>query len=163
VAAAEDPTARWRNGKDRYLSTDDVISELSAQTLDGKRVLLTGPSSGIGKDTARALGALGAEVVCACRSAESSAATVDELSGSATAGSFRTAPPLDLSSLDSVRSFAAALGDEPLDVLCFNAGLGFMPGRSLTTDGHDACLGTNHLAGHLRPGLRGFPKLKPKP
>lgn len=57
---------------------------------------------------------------------------------------------LDLGSLASVRAFVAAAAEElgPLDVLIANAGIGQVPGRQKTADGHEIAWGTNHL-GHF--------------
>ncbi|GAA2166354.1 SDR family NAD(P)-dependent oxidoreductase [Actinomadura napierensis] len=49
--------------------------------IEGRRVLVTGASSGIGRETARAFAAAGAEVVAVARRAERLAALVDEFGG----------------------------------------------------------------------------------
>ena len=57
----------------------------------------------------------------------------------------------DLSSLDSVRKFAASVQGEPLDVLALNAGVSLSVGdkeEKFTADGFELTVGTNHL-GHF--------------
>jgi NAD(P)-dependent dehydrogenase (short-subunit alcohol dehydrogenase family) len=76
--------------------------------LDGRRAVVVGAGSGIGREAARALAAHGAEVVCADRDAESAAATG---AGPAYA--------LDVLDRDAVRAAASELGD--VDVLVFTA------------------------------------------
>jgi NAD(P)-dependent dehydrogenase (short-subunit alcohol dehydrogenase family) len=57
--------------------------------------------------------------------------------------------PLDLTSLDSVRGFAKALGDEPIDILVMNAGIQFNDVGGRSTDGFENTFATNHLAHYL--------------
>jgi NAD(P)-dependent dehydrogenase (short-subunit alcohol dehydrogenase family) len=76
--------------------------------LDGRRAVVVGAGSGIGREAARALAAHGADVVCADRDAEAAAATG--------AG---TAYALDVLDRDAVREAAASLGG--VDVLVFTA------------------------------------------
>lgn len=117
-------------------TTDEVLGDLD---LKGKRVFVTGVSSGLGVETARALAARGAEVVGAARDiAKARAATRDV-----------TLVELDLSSLASVRACADSLLREgrKFDVLIANAGVMAAPfGR--TADGFETQFGTNHL-GHF--------------
>jgi NAD(P)-dependent dehydrogenase (short-subunit alcohol dehydrogenase family) len=117
-------------------TTDEVLRGLD---LRGRRVLVTGVSSGIGVETARALVAHGAEVVGAARDlAKARAATKDV-----------RLVELDLSSLASVRAAADALVNEgrPFDVLIANAGVMATP-FARTADGFETQFGTNHL-GHF--------------
>jgi NAD(P)-dependent dehydrogenase (short-subunit alcohol dehydrogenase family) len=134
-------------------TTDDV---LGSRDLRGQRILVTGVSSGLGVETARALTARGAHVV----------GTTRHLDGAeAVAGAGRLERvALDLASLASVRRCADALlgQGKPFDVIIANAGVMACP-FGLTEDGFEVQLGTNHL-GHfvlinrltslLRPGAR---------
>ena len=76
--------------------------------LDGRRAVVVGAGSGIGREAARALAAQGAEVVCADRDVEAAAATE--------AG---TPYALDVLDRDAVRRAASELGG--VDVLVFTA------------------------------------------
>ncbi|HMD92908.1 MAG TPA: SDR family oxidoreductase [Trebonia sp.] len=115
--------------------------------LSGRTFLVTGGNTGIGRATADVLARDGGRVYIACRSAaagESAVAGIKAATGSETVWLL----PLDLASLASVRSCAAAfLGrDEPLHVLVNNAGVGGQ--RGLTADGFEQHFGVNHL-GHF--------------
>jgi NAD(P)-dependent dehydrogenase (short-subunit alcohol dehydrogenase family) len=113
--------------------------------LSGRRAIVTGASSGIGVETARALAAAGAEVTLAVRDAgagERTAAEIRKTTGAATRVS-----RLDLADLDSVSAFVASW-DGPLHVLINNAGVMALPSRQLTGRGWELQFATNHL-GHF--------------
>ena len=76
-----------------------------ARDLSGRTVIVTGATSGIGRDTALTLAAQGAHVVLACRSAERAGALADEIAALPGGGS---AEPVvvDLADLESVRAAA---------------------------------------------------------
>lgn len=85
--------------------------------LRGKRVLLTGASSGIGAAGAEKFGAHGATVFAVARRAE----LLDEVVGRITdAGGAAQAFPCDLSDLEAIDELAKAVG--PVDILVNNAG-----------------------------------------
>jgi NAD(P)-dependent dehydrogenase (short-subunit alcohol dehydrogenase family) len=121
--------------------------------LSGRRAIVTGASSGIGIETARALAATGAEVMLAVR---------DTIAGERTAVDIRSTTGnravrvgrLDLADLDSVRAFVSAW-DGPLQLLINNAGVMALPSRELTDRGWELQFATNHV-GHfaLTVGLR---------
>jgi NAD(P)-dependent dehydrogenase (short-subunit alcohol dehydrogenase family) len=77
--------------------------------LDGRRALVVGAGSGIGREAALALAAHGADVVCADRDASAAKATATDADGSAY--------PLDVLDRHAVRRAAAELG--AVDVLVF--------------------------------------------
>ncbi len=112
--------------------------------LSGKRVLVTGATAGIGFETAKALGLLGADVIIVGRNAQKTQAALDELKRltQANLDSFLA----DLSSLADI----ARLGREvlakydQLHVLVNNAGA-INPSRELTVDGYERTFATNHL------------------
>src|SRR6187402_2422829 len=128
-------------------TTEDVLSGVR---LDGKRVLVTGVSAGLGVETARALVAHGAHVVGAARDlAKAEAATAQvRKDAEANGGSFDLVA-LDLSDLKSVRACADDLlkKGEPFDVIIANAGVMATP-FGHTADGFETQFGTNHL-GHF--------------
>ena len=113
--------------------------------LKGKRVVVTGASRGIGRETALALGRMGADVSLVVRDAER---------GNAVAGEIRTLPGTgevdvfvaDLSSLADIRRVAAEFlaKHDRIDVLVNNAGALLMD-RQLTKGGYEATFATNHL------------------
>jgi NAD(P)-dependent dehydrogenase (short-subunit alcohol dehydrogenase family) len=129
-------------------STADEV--LSGVNLQGKRVLVTGVSAGIGVETARALAAHGAHVVGAARDltkAETATAQVRR-DAAQNRGSFQLVE-LDLANLKSVRNCAEELiaKGEPFDLVIANAGVMATP-FGHTTDGFETQFGTNHL-GHF--------------
>ena len=128
-------------------TTEDVLSGVR---LDGKRILVTGVSAGLGVETARALVAHGAHVVGTARDlAKAEAATAQvRKDAEANGGSFDLVA-LDLADLKSVRACADDLlkKGEPFDVIIANAGVMATP-FGHTADGFETQFGTNHL-GHF--------------
>jgi NAD(P)-dependent dehydrogenase (short-subunit alcohol dehydrogenase family) len=128
-------------------TTDDVLSGLNLQ---GKRILVTGVSAGIGVETARSLAAHGAHVVGAARDlnkAEGATAQVRK-DAEANGGSFELVA-LDLANLKSARTCADELlaAGKRFDVVIANAGVMATP-LGHTVDGFETQFGTNHL-GHF--------------
>ncbi|NEH59717.1 SDR family NAD(P)-dependent oxidoreductase [Rhizobium leguminosarum] len=124
-------------------STADEV--LDGVDLKGKRFLITGVSSGIGLETARALVAHGASVVGAVRDlakAERATASVRD----AASGSLEMIE-LDLASLQSVRACADRLlaDGRRFDSIIANAGVMATP-FARTADGFELQFGTNHLS-----------------
>ncbi|MEA1929979.1 MAG: SDR family NAD(P)-dependent oxidoreductase [Euryarchaeota archaeon] len=115
--------------------------------LAGKHALVTGSTSGIGRETALALGRLGADVMVHGRDVAAGAAVVDELTAMGREATFQQA---DYASVDDVRGLAAAVQEwtDDLDVLCNNAGGLFRDGR-LTDLGVEYTFHVNHLAPYL--------------
>lgn len=120
---------------------------MSQYTLNGRRVVITGASSGIGLITARELARDGAEVILACRSESKTAPLVDELQREFGENAARFMP-LDLASFQSVRRATQQLlsDDVPIQVLINNAGIAAH--RGVTEDGFENTFGVNHL-GHF--------------
>jgi NAD(P)-dependent dehydrogenase (short-subunit alcohol dehydrogenase family) len=128
-------------------TTDDVLSGV---TLQGKRILVTGVSAGIGLETARSLAAHGAHVVGAARDlTKAEAATAQIRTEAAENGGSFEVVELDLASLKSVRACADELvaKGQPFDVVIANAGVMATP-FGHTADGFETQFGTNHL-GHF--------------
>jgi NAD(P)-dependent dehydrogenase (short-subunit alcohol dehydrogenase family) len=127
-------------------TTDEVLAGVD---LNGKRVLVTGVSAGLGVETARALAAHGAQVVGAARDLAKAERATAEVRALAANGGGLELVELDLASLASVRACADALvaDGRPFDVVIANAGVMRTPfGR--TVDGFETQFGTNHL-GHF--------------
>lgn len=116
--------------------------------LSGKTCVITGASSGLGRESARALAAAGAHVVLAARNQEALAQTVGWIAAEVPKASTSTVQ-LDLTALDSVAATASAIGDitPVIDVLMNNAGVMFTP-LTRTHDGFELQIGTNHF-GHF--------------
>ncbi len=117
-------------------TTDAVLADVD---LRGRTAVVTGASSGLGLETARALAAKGATVIAAVRDVDK-AATV--LTGA-------DIVELNLADLDSVRAAAADItARHPrIDLLINNAGV-MAPPLQRTAQGFEMQLGTNHL-GHF--------------
>ncbi|WP_327670280.1 MULTISPECIES: oxidoreductase [unclassified Streptomyces] len=126
----------------------------------GRTAVVTGANTGIGYVTARELARAGAHVVLACRSEQRGVAALERLT-SEVPGAQAEFARLDLGDLASVRAFAEAREDRPLDLLVNNAGVMALPyGR--TADGFETQFGVNHLGhfaltGLLLPGLLAAP------
>lgn len=112
----------------------------------GKRVILTGASRGIGRETALALGRMGAELSFVVRDPERGGAVADEVRALGGGGEVEVFVA-DLSSMVDVRRVAAEIlaKHSRIDVLLNNAGVLLMD-RQLTKDGFEATFATNHLA-----------------
>ena len=119
-------------------------SDLSDQS--GKRYLITGATSGIGKEAARELARAGASVTIAARDLAKAEKVKSELSSSRV-----DLLELDLTDLESVRSAARKI-DYKIDVLILNAGIMAIPFRT-TKDGFEMQIGTNHLGHFAFAGL----------
>lgn len=136
----------------RKFGADSTADEvLAGSDLTGKLALVTGGSSGLGVETARALAAHGARVVVTARS-EAKAAAV--LSGSCAGGAALEAEVLELGSFASIRAFADRFlaQHSRLDILINNAGIMACP-KGLTEDGVELQFGTNHLGHFLLTNL----------
>lgn len=135
---------------------------MRGQRLEGLTAIVTGASSGLGVETARALAFGGADVVLACRSVASGervAATL-RIELPEDAGRLEVAQ-LDLSDLDSVRAFIEGFlaSGRRLDLLINNAGVMAQP-FTLTAQGIESQLGINHL-GHFALTVGLLPVLGP--
>ena len=111
--------------------------------LTGRTVIVTGASSGIGLETAKALSARGARVILAVRDEGRGRNAAGALPGPGT----NEVRLLDLADLESVRAFARDWSAQPIDLLINNAGV-MIPPLSRTKDGFELQFGTNHL-GHF--------------
>jgi NAD(P)-dependent dehydrogenase (short-subunit alcohol dehydrogenase family) len=124
----------------------DVVAGID---LTDRRIVVTGASSGIGVETARALAAAGAEVTLAVRDVDAGHRAAADIT--ATTGSDALAVAhLDLADQDSVHAFTQAWTG-PLHVLINNAGVMATP-ETRTPQGWELQFATNHL-GHFALAL----------
>ena len=126
-------------------TTDDVLAGLD---LSGRRAVITGASTGLGEETARALAAHGASITLAVRDVARGNAAADRIRASVPHADLEVGV-LELASLASVRAFAADFlsRHSTIDMLINNAGIMACP-QSTTVDGFELQFGTNHL-GHF--------------
>lgn len=122
-------------------TTDQVLSGID---LNGKRILVTGASAGLGVETIRALNAHGATMVGAARDLGKARRAL----GDAGVKDIELVE-VDLASLASVRKAADAIvaKGQKFDVIIGNAGVMACP-EGKTADGFETQFGTNHL-GHF--------------
>jgi NAD(P)-dependent dehydrogenase (short-subunit alcohol dehydrogenase family) len=114
--------------------------------LSGRRAIVTGASSGIGRETARTLARAGAEVTLAVRNIEagrSIAAAIATDTGNPKIGCRH----LDLSVRRSVRTFVDGW-EGPLHILVNNAAIMALPSIERTPEGWEMQFATNFL-GHF--------------
>jgi len=132
-----------------YSSTaEDVTAGLD---LTGKTILITGVTSGLGRESARVLAMRGAHVIGTGRSAETTRGVLARF------GANTTAVACELSEPASVRQAAAEIATlgRPLDAVIFNAGIMALP-KLQQKYGYELQFFTNHM-GHfmLMQGLMG--------
>lgn len=121
----------------------DYLRELFS--LDGRRALITGASSGIGQAIAEALGRAGAHLVLVARGADALAATAQQL---ATHGVTATWISADLGSRADVEHVIAAAG--PIDILVNDAANNIRkPMAELTDDDYEQTIAVNLTAPYL--------------
>ena len=118
--------------------------------LSGKRAIVTGASSGIGVETARALAAAGAAVTLAVRNTETGEAVAADIRAS-TGNDAVNVGALELGDLSSVAAFTSAWS-APLDILVNNAGVMAIQELTMSASGHEMQFATNHL-GHFALAL----------
>jgi NAD(P)-dependent dehydrogenase (short-subunit alcohol dehydrogenase family) len=131
-------------------TADEIIKGID---LSGKRAVVTGASSGIGVETARALAAAGADVTLAVRSIDAGNRTASNIA--ATTGNQHVhVEQLDLLDQASIDRFVQAWRGA-LHILVNNAG-GILPTLHRTPEGWEQQFAQNHL-GHftLALGLHG--------
>jgi NAD(P)-dependent dehydrogenase (short-subunit alcohol dehydrogenase family) len=118
-------------------------------TLEGRTILITGSTDGIGKATAIQLAQRGAKVLLHGRDTEKGRRVLEDVrksTGNSNLEYFRA----DLASQRQVRSLVDGVkrGHESLHVLINNAGT-FQPQRRLTEDGLETTFAVNYLAPFL--------------
>lgn len=123
-----------------------------APSLNGRTVVVTGATSGIGRAAAIELARLGARLIIVGRDAARLESVTQEIA--VVGRSAPTAFHADFTHLDQVRELGEKLRarNERIDVLASNAGAMFWT-RTITADGFEATIQTNHLAGFLLANL----------
>jgi NAD(P)-dependent dehydrogenase (short-subunit alcohol dehydrogenase family) len=120
--------------------------------MNGKTVLITGSTDGVGRYVAAKLAAVGAKVLIHGRDKERAESLIAEIRGHGHAEP--TFYQADLASLDSARALAQAVlaGHKRLDVFISNAGIGSRTQgseRRTSADGHELRFAVNYLSGFL--------------
>lgn len=133
-------------GDSRPTALDIVRDEDLQGKLADKVFLITGCSSGLGIETARALSATGAKLFLGVRDVAKGESALSDILEPGRVELMK----IDLNSLDSVRAAAQTfLGkSKTLNVLINNAGIMATP-QAKTADGFESQFGTNHLAHFL--------------
>ena len=124
----------------------------STMNMDGKTVLITGSTDGVGRYVATKLAVAGAKVLIHGRDAARAGTLVDEIKRAG--GVAPTFYQADLSSLADTRRLAEAVraDHKRLDVFVSNAGIGSQnegPARQTSKDGYELRFAVNYLAGFL--------------
>ena len=125
-------------------TADEVLEGID---LTGRTAFVTGGYSGLGRETARAMAARGAELILSGRDEAKLAEAAREIAD-ATGAKVETLV-CDLASLDSIRAAGAEARErfDRIDLLINNAGVMACP-KGATADGFERQFGTNHL-GHF--------------
>jgi NAD(P)-dependent dehydrogenase (short-subunit alcohol dehydrogenase family) len=131
-----------------YGATTTAAEIVENVDLHGRRAIVTGASSGIGVETARALASAGADVTLAVRNLETGRKVANDIAEKLRpeAGAVQAAP-LDLADPASVTGFVHAW-TWPLHILVNNAGVMALPKLTRTAAGYEMQFATNHL-GHF--------------
>jgi len=126
----------------------------STNSMTNKICVVTGATSGIGLETAKALALMGANVIVVGRNAKKCIATVTELKKQ-TGNALIESMCADLSELSQVRNLARELKQKypHIDVLVNNAGAYFKSGRYESTEGYEMTLALNYLSPFLLTSL----------
>jgi NAD(P)-dependent dehydrogenase (short-subunit alcohol dehydrogenase family) len=116
-------------------------------SMKGKRVVITGPTSGIGKEIALGLASLGAELLLGCRDPDKGRRTAEEIS-QRTGSDHVEVMQVDTSDQASIRGFAKKILSryQRVDVLINNAGVSRGARlREKSAEGIELTLATNVL------------------
>jgi len=118
--------------------------------MDGKTVVITGASRGLGFVTALALARKAASVLLLSRRSERSAKALAEVSAVATGPTpqFVECDQLDFSSVHAAVAELRSVVEDGIDVLCCNAGVMLQPDLA-SKDGYDITISTNVLSHFL--------------
>ncbi|MEX2570952.1 MAG: SDR family oxidoreductase [Gemmatimonadota bacterium] len=125
------------------------MTTVEATAAENPVILITGSTSGLGREVAIQLAATGARIIVHGRDAERGQEVVEEIERQGGSARLYRA---DLASLDEVRELANTILEDydRLDVLINNAGLGSAPAeRLVSADGHELRFAVNYLSHYL--------------
>jgi NAD(P)-dependent dehydrogenase (short-subunit alcohol dehydrogenase family) len=135
------------------LTTPTQAQDGVAPTPGQEIVLITGSTSGLGREVALRMGQRGAHVIVHGRDRERGMAVVAEINAGTGSARFYAA---DFADFDNVRALAASILNDydRLDVLVNNAGFGSAPDeRWVSEDGHEFRFQVNYLSPFLLTNL----------
>jgi NAD(P)-dependent dehydrogenase (short-subunit alcohol dehydrogenase family) len=135
-------------GDARPTALQIIKDEAAEGKLAGKVVVITGTSSGLGVETARALSLTGAKLLLTARDLNKAKTALD---GILEPGRVDLVE-MDNSSLSSVRDAAKAIlqkSNGQVNILINNAGIMALPKLEYTKDGFEKQFGVNHLSHFL--------------
>ncbi|XP_071689921.1 short-chain dehydrogenase TIC 32, chloroplastic-like isoform X1 [Rutidosis leptorrhynchoides] len=136
---------KGKSGFSARNTAEDVTKGIDGH---GLTAIITGPTSGIGLETARVLALRGVHVVMAARNVEAATKCKETIIKGCSTATIDIME-LDVSSLESVTNFANEYISKglPLNILIANAGI-MAPPFSLSKDGIESQFATNYL-GHF--------------
>ena len=131
-----------------YLVRAGQFDPLDHNALRGKTVVITGPTSGLGRAAAHQLAAMGADLILVGRSAEKLERTKSELVQDSETQKFHTVIA-DMGDLDAVRAASQKMIGltSSLHALIHNAGA-LLKERSVTSQGFETTIATHVLGPH---------------
>ncbi|KAJ6124014.1 hypothetical protein N7471_011331 [Penicillium samsonianum] len=135
-------------GDARPTALQVIKDEAAEGKLAGKVIVITGTSSGIGIETARALSLTGARLLLTARDLDKAKSALDGILERERVELVE----MDNTSLSSVRAAAKAIlqkSNGQVNVLVNNAGIMALPKLEHTKDGFEMQFGVNHLAHFL--------------
>lgn len=117
---------------------------MSTYDFSGQTALVTGSTSGIGREVALQLGASGAHVIVSGRDSQRGEAVVETIRAAGGTADFAVADLADPASVSHLAAEATRLGDGHVDVLVNNAGVfPFGPTADVDDATFDAVMATN--------------------
>ena len=105
-------------GSCRVGNNPAVASAATPQT-----IVMTGANSGIGFESCKRLASQGHDIVLACRTMEKAQDAIQRIRQAGVETGTLNPAACDLSSLESIKSFADSLAVSKIDALCLNAGI----------------------------------------
>jgi len=146
LAFAKEEKQPGASFRQRFDASSNALQILRGKDLTGKVAVVTGASSGIGLEVARALSHHGCLVVMASRNQAKAEKAIQRIQAERSQAKCEYMP-LDLSSLASVKQFVMKLRIKvsSLDFLVLNAGVFGQP-YNLTDDGFEATMQVNYLS-----------------